>query len=187
VVRVVNDIRSILSEEVSGSKLVSGSKNIDETPADKLMQAMTATIAEFYSRQLGAETKQGRQRLAQAGGTPCRAPLGYLNVSKKRNGRVRGRVVVDPERGPIIKRAFERYARGKQSLQNVLREANEAGLSAQRRSRVGPSHFRQLLAHPYYKGLVRYSGREYAGQHEPLASEETWQRVQDRLDEEQAA
>ena len=35
-----------------------------------------------------------------------------------------------------------------------------------------------LLRHPYYKGVVQFQGVEYAGKHEPLVDEETWQAVQ---------
>ena len=35
-----------------------------------------------------------------------------------------------------------------------------------------------MLRHPYYKGVVQFQGVEYAGKHEPLVDEETWQAVQ---------
>ena len=35
-----------------------------------------------------------------------------------------------------------------------------------------------LLRHPYYKGVLQFQGVEYAGKHEPLVDEETWQAVQ---------
>ena len=38
------------------------------------------------------------------------------------------------------------------------------------------------MRHPYYKGIVRYKGVHYPGNHEPLTSEKTWDRVQEILD-----
>jgi hypothetical protein len=39
-----------------------------------------------------------------------------------------------------------------------------------------------ILRNPVYVGRIRYDGEVFAGQHEPLIDEDTWQRVQDLLD-----
>ena len=78
------------------------------------------------------------------------------------------------------------YATGGWSLNNLLEEINRKGLETLGTAKraAGPlylSHLHRILIHPYYKGLVRYRGVEYAGQHEPLVTAETWQRTQDVL------
>lgn len=82
--------------------------------------------------------------------------------------------------------AFEGYALGDWTVRSLLEELTDRGLKTRPcKTRPGqalaPAHFHRLLTHPYYKGIVRYRGVEYPGQHEPLVSPELWQRVQDRL------
>ncbi|MGK4187075.1 hypothetical protein AB0X98_02655 [Rothia koreensis] len=44
------------------------------------MHGIMASIAEFYSRNLAQEVAKGLVQKATIGGTPRRAPIGYLNV-----------------------------------------------------------------------------------------------------------
>lgn len=39
-----------------------------------------------------------------------------------------------------------------------------------------------MMKNPYYKGLVTYRGQSYPGNHEPLITVKTWERVQDLLE-----
>ena len=75
-----------------------------------LVHGIMSSIAEFYSRNLATEVTTGLpQKLAQ-GGTPGRAPIGYLNVRKTdERGREVRTVEVDSERAPLITWAFEQY------------------------------------------------------------------------------
>jgi hypothetical protein len=68
-----------------------------------LVHGIMSSIAEFYSRNLATEVAKGlTQKLAQ-GGTPMRAPVGYLNVRRTdEQGREVRTVEVDPERAPLI-------------------------------------------------------------------------------------
>jgi hypothetical protein len=82
--------------------------------------------------------------------------------------------------------AFQAYGSGEWSLRPLLDELTRRGLKspATRKTpakKLEVSHLHKLLRHPYYKGIVRYRGAEYPGRHEPLADEETWNRVQDLL------
>ena len=77
-------------------------------------------IAEFYSQNLAREIMKGSTQKAKQGGTPYRAPLGYLNsrIWVDGNGRPvengAGRevrtVTLDPERAPLVQAAFKLYA-----------------------------------------------------------------------------
>ena len=147
-----------------------------------------SSIAEFYSQNLAAEVKKGSLQKAKSGGTVGRAPTGYLNVRALENGREIRTVALDPERAPLMQYAFERYSQGDINMRDLLAELHEMGLN----SRPGPrtpskpitlSNFHRLLTHPYYKGLVRYKGVTYPGNHEAIVDAQTWQRVQDVLAE----
>jgi DNA invertase Pin-like site-specific DNA recombinase len=182
----VDDVEITLALRTAGATLVSCSENIDETPSGILLHGIMSSIAEFYSRNLASEVLKGSLQKVRSGGSVGKAPLGYLNVRLIENGREVRTVEVDPVRGPQIKWAFETYASGEWGLRQLLDEGTRRGLDvpATATKPAKPlylSHLHSLLKHPFYKGVVRYMKVEYPGRHEPLVSEETWDRVQQVL------
>lgn len=83
----------------AGVTLVPATESIDQTPAGMLVHGIMSSIPEFYSRNLAAEVTKGLTQKVAQGGTPMRAPIGYLNVRKtdEQSREVRT-VEVDPER-----------------------------------------------------------------------------------------
>jgi site-specific DNA recombinase len=75
-----DDVSIHLALQAAGVTLVSATENIDETPSGMLLHGITSTIAEFYSRNLATEVVKGLTQKAATGGTPSKAPVGYLNV-----------------------------------------------------------------------------------------------------------
>lgn len=157
------------------------------------MHGIMSSIAEFYSKNLATEVSKGLTQKVATGGTPMRAPIGYLNVRKRdEQGREYRTVEVDPERAPFIQWVFEQYATGEHTVIDLFTDATARGLvtvaTPQRPSRpVGRSTFFKILRNPYYIGLVPYKGATHPGTHEPLIDMETWQRVQTLLDTAKAA
>jgi site-specific DNA recombinase len=181
-----DDVLINLELKAAGAELVSVSENIDQTPSGLLMHGIMSSIAEFYSRNLATEVIKGCVQKAKNGGTPGKAPLGYLNVRKIVNGLEGRTVEVDPVRGPLMTWAFEAYATGEWTIRSLLEELTERGLTTvpgpktpARPLRI--SHLHTLLRHPYYVGVVRYQGVLYPGKHTPLVDYDTWQRVQELL------
>jgi site-specific DNA recombinase len=181
-----DDVAINLALKQAGVELVSVSENIDQTPSGLLLHGIMSSIAEFYSRNLATEVIKGCVQKAKNGGTPGRAPIGYLNVRRIENGREVRTVEIDSERGPLMAWAFETYAAGEWTIRNLLAELTRRGLT----TAPGPgspgrplavSHLHKLLRHPYYVGLVRYQGVVYPGKHEPLVTPETFAEVQKLL------
>ncbi|TNU72799.1 recombinase family protein, partial [Miniimonas arenae] len=107
----------------AGVTLVSATESIDQTPSGMLVHGIMSSIAEFYSRNLATEVTKGLTQKVAQGGTPMRAPIGYLNVRRTDdNGREIRTVEVDPDRAPLITWAFEHYATGETSVTGLLRE-----------------------------------------------------------------
>ena len=94
-----DDIAINLALNEVGAELVSVSENIDQTPSGLLLHGIMSSIAEFYSRNLAHEVMKGSLQKAKSGGTPGKAPVGYLNVRQVVNGLEGRTVVVDPQRG----------------------------------------------------------------------------------------
>ncbi len=181
-----DDVAINLVLKQAGVQLVSVSENIDETPSGLLLHGIMSSIAEFYSQNLATEVIKGTTQKAKNGGTPHRAPVGYLNVRHFEAGRESRTVEVDPERGPLMAWAFEAYATGDWTLRRILNELTERGLTTAPGAR-GPgkplnlSHLHSLLRNPYYSGVVRYRGALYPGRHTPLVTPKTFETVQGLL------
>ena len=171
----------------AGVTLVSATESIDQTPSGMLVHGIMSSIAELYSRNLATEVTKGlTQKLAQ-GGTPMRAPVGYLNVRRTDDqGREVRTVEVDPERAPLIRWPFETYAQGESSVSGLLRDLTARGLttvpSPKRPSKpLGKNTLYKLLTNPYYAGVIRYKGALHPGAHEPLIEPTLFDQVQSLL------
>lgn len=170
----------------AGARLVSVAEPVDETPAGKLLYNMMADVAQYHSDNLAVEVLKGMDTKAKRGGTPYRAPLGYLNRQEFIDNVRRSYVVLDPERAPLIRWAFEQYALGDWAIRQIVDALNAQGLrSRTSRKLVGKpltiSGVHHMLRNPYYMGVVPYRGIYHEGKHEPLISADLWLRVQDML------
>ena len=95
-------------------------------------------------------------------------------------------MILDEERAPLIKLAFEEFASGKWTVADLAEHLAACGLTTRATPRISSlaidkKALNQILKNPYYKGTVLYKGVEYAGSHPPLVDAATWQRVQDVL------
>jgi site-specific DNA recombinase len=169
-----------------GITLVSASENIDATPAGRLMHGMLATFAEYYSNNLATEIKKGLTQKHLSGGTPFKAPIGYLSTRELIGAQdIRG-VAVDSERAPLVKAAFALSASGDWTLRQITEYLDAQGLRSRPTPKRGPMPLRltsvhKMLKNIYYTGIVEYAGRRVPGRHEPLIDRATFDQVQAHL------
>ena len=179
------DITRVLQK--AGVKLVSSTESIDESPSGILLHGIMSSIAEFYSRNLANEVIKGLSQKAKSGGTNYRAALGYKNVrTVDDKGREDRTVVIDEERAPLITLAFQYFATGDWTVNDLAEHLALQGLTTKATPKI-PSQpmkkriLNKILLNPYYKGLVYFQGALYPGKHQPLVDEDTWQQVQEVL------
>lgn len=182
-----DDVTIHLALQEAGVMLVSATENIDETPSGMLLHGIMSTIAEFYSRNLATEVIKGMTQKVATGGTPTKAPIGYLNVRVRDElGREVRTVQLDPDRAPLIEWAYKAYASGSWTVSQLHDELTSRGLmslpSPKHPSKpIAVSSVHRLLTNPYYKGDVIYRGVAYKGAHDPLVPAEVWYQVQSVL------
>jgi site-specific DNA recombinase len=170
--------------EATRAALVSVSEYIDDTPQGKLNLQIQRGMASYYSNNLATEVIKGLKSKLAAGGTPGRAPLGYLNKRRLEGSADIRWVEIDPERAGHIRWAFTEYAKGDISLSNLADALEDRGLRTRATPKVPSrpvsiSSLHRLLANPYFVGIVAYKGVYHQGTHEPLIEMDTWLRVQD--------
>ncbi len=139
-----------------------------------------AAFNQFDNDRKAERTRLGMQREASIGRFPFKAPLGYLNVSSQNCANL----IVDPERAPIIQKAFELYATGAETKASVIRTVTLLGLKTQAGRKLTPQTFEKLLRNPLYAGWIvvpAWNLREN-GSFTPLVNDELFRRVQDVLD-----
>jgi site-specific DNA recombinase len=152
-----------------GISLRSATEPIDDTSTGKLMEGVLAAFAQFDNDVRSDRTRAGMRAALELGRWTFPAPLGYLNAPKWSKTSL----VLDPERGPLVRRAFEDLATGKYTKQEVIARATEAGLRSRKGLRLSPQSFGQMMRSPIYVGRVESAdyGVSTQGDFEALVEE----------------
>jgi len=136
-------------------------------------------ISERTRDKMGAAKRKGKW----IGGRP---PLGY-NIDKDKH-----KLVINPKEAELVRKIFDTYIE-KRSLTSATMIINGLGLTTKRHTsetgrKFGGIQFtsnglQRLLRNPLYIGKVLYHNEQYAGEHEAIVPEETFQKVQSILAE----
>jgi site-specific DNA recombinase len=90
-------------------------------------------------------------------------------------------LIEDPQRAPLVRRAFERYATGRYTKEQLLKQATSWGLTSRRGKPLTSQAIGVLLRNQLYAGIVHAGGygvRGKRGDFEPLIHEDLFYRVQ---------
>ena len=172
--------------EKARANLISVSEYIDDTPQGKLNLQIQRGMASYYSNNLATEVIKGLTEKVAGGGTPHRAPHGYVNRQRLEGTADIRWVEVDHERASHVRWAFEAYATGDWTLLGLVAELEARGYRTRPTAKMparplSRSSVYRMLSNPYYIGIVSYKGAYHEGSHEALVSMDTWLRVQDVL------
>lgn len=129
-------------------------------PAEYMMWDYNVVGARSYVLQLREGTKRGIQQKIRDGEWPTTAPIGYLNYI---DGKYR-KIKVDEERAPLIKMAFEEYATGLYSIDEIVRRLHKRGLRSRgKRGRlISKNAVHRMLQNPFYYGMMKlYNGAKF--------------------------
>lgn len=144
---------------------------------ENLVWDMKVAIARFYTNNLSEEVKKGLAEKLRQGWLPTRPPFGYKTIGEKGH-KIH---IVNDEVAPLIRKMFELYATGHYSLSKLTDIMRESGLKNTSGRKVYKSRIATLLGDPFYIGKVRYNGVIHQGKHEPLISEQLFEKVQQVL------
>ncbi len=160
-----------------GISLRSATEPIDDTSTGKLMEGVLAAFAQFDNDVRSDRTRAGMRAALELGRWVFLAPLGYINAP-----RAMGKSLMpDPERAPLVRRAFEEYATGRFTKQQLLQQVTAWGLRNRRARALSSQAIGMLLRNQLYAGIVdvpEYGVRGKRGDFEPLISEDLFYRAQ---------
>ena len=184
----------IINEAIAeaGAALVSVVDLVDDSPQGRFNYTIQAGLAQLYSDNLAVEVMKGLTTKVEAGGTPYRVPVGYLNKRRIEGSADIRWVEIDPDRAQLIAWAFYQYATGDWSISRLRQALNDKGFTTRSTARhpgrtLSVNGLHKILTNPYYAGIVPYMGVYHEGKHDAIIDMTTWLRVQDVLHAHNAA
>jgi site-specific DNA recombinase len=152
----------------------------DSKSSEKFVHGIKVLMAKNYIDNLSEEARKGQQEKAEQGIWPAKAPLGYRNVAGPDGKKI---IEPDPAKAGTITHLFGWYATGTLSLKEAAAKAKSVGLVYRRTGGPLPvSNIHAILRNRLYTGNFEWHGRRYKGRHQPLVTQELWDRVQGVLD-----
>lgn len=138
---------------------------------EKLVHGLKVLLAKNFIDNLREETQKGRLKKVQEGYYIGQVPYGYKKLDKKTT-------VIDEEKAPFVRRAFELYAEGL-SLEAVRWKLKEEGFIYQPSNKViSHGQLGKMLHNMGYNGIIYFRGQLYKGKHEPIISDELFEMAQ---------
>ena len=141
------------------------------TMEDMLMLGIEFVFASDYSRRLSKRVKEGITTKLSKGEYSAPAPLGYKNNH--------GNIIPDSKTQHFIKEAFELYATGTYSINQITEKLYSEGFRTRRGgNKVYKSVIHRILNNPVYYGVMINKGKRYQGNFKPLISMALFNKVQ---------
>lgn len=149
--------------------------NKNSTSADFILFNILATLAASMSRGLKYDVKKAMLEKACQGYYPSRAPIGYKN---KRKSKKVSYLIIDTEKSPYIKRAFELYSTGIYSYETLAKKLANEGFKVGKKP-CYKKNIADILNNTIYMGEFDWKGYHcYEAKHEPIISKELFYAVQ---------
>ncbi|WP_342267931.1 recombinase family protein [Candidatus Tisiphia endosymbiont of Empis tessellata] len=142
----------------------------------KLMWGMNVLMAQSYVDSLSDNVKRSLDHKLRKGEWIGPAPLGYLNSRDERGNSI---VILDPLRGPIIKKLFEEYATGMYTLRSMVNMAKELGLISKKNCHLNKTVIHRLIQQPFYYGEMRVKGEMWSHGYQPIITREIFMACKD--------
>ena len=161
-----------------GIRVVSVTQPLGADPSDPsafLAESIHEMFDEYYSVSLSFWTRTGLREKARQGHLVGTLPWGYQRDPDS------GIAVPDPDRAPLVRELFERYATGQESDRTLAAWLNAKGARSAKGRAIGKDSVRDILNAAYcgYVCGLRSKDRSIRGLHDPIVSEELFDRVQE--------
>ena len=166
-----------LMDEGKLKAIVTFSQIFTNNPNEKFLLMILGSQAKLENDNRSINIQRGKRNQCQIGLWPGPVPLGYMSETI---GGVR-KILIDPERGTLIKEIFEQVAGGK-PVKEVIEWINTKTTLRTRENKLIPkSVIYVMLRNKFYTGYFVMKGIEYQGAYEPIVSPELFGQVQAKL------
>ncbi len=168
-------VKLLLSKQ--GVSLRSVNEPVDDTSTGKFFETVLAAVAQLDNDMRADRTMAGMKMAVQKGRWPFAPVLGYRST---RTESAEPTLAHDIVRAPLMRQAFELYATGYYTKQEVLDKVTAAGLRTVKGNKVSLSTFSRLLGNPLYVGQIAVPGwgQRAKANFAPIVSQVIFDRVQ---------
>jgi site-specific DNA recombinase len=154
----------------------------NSTSQERMMWNIFVMMAQSYVDSLKDNINRSIEQKLRLGEWVSTAPIGYLHVTSKELERGKGKIIIDPDRAPLVKKIFETYATGNYTLLAILKKTREWGLrnSHGNQGYLCCSHIYKIIQNPFYYGVMRLlkTGKQYPHIYPPIISKELFDACQ---------
>lgn len=157
-----------------GVSLISYSEAFDSvTPAGRMVRSMLGTVAQFEREVIGENVKMGMLERARQGKRTCSEILGYDTDGKDT-------FKINKVEAEYVRFAFEMYLQRK-NLSGVAELCRQRGYHGKRGKVPTAYTIQVIITRPQYCGYNVYCGQVFKGNHPPIVSVDTYNKVQTLL------
>lgn len=134
---------------------------------ERMMWSMGVMMAQSYVDSMRDNIKRSIDHKIMHGEWPALAPLGYLNI---RNEKGRSDLIIDPERGLLVRKLFQEYSTGLYTIPELTKKAKVWGLKGKGKNQTPlcRSYVHRMLNNPFYYGIMEIKDVQYPHKYEPL-------------------
>jgi DNA invertase Pin-like site-specific DNA recombinase len=161
-------------------------QKFDNNPNEKFLLMILGSQAKLENDNRGINVKRGLRTRAEMGLWSGIAPLGYLTQGLMDKNC---QLIVDPLRGPIVKKMFEKVAYEQWSGRKVYNWLRfELNFYTRGNKPLTLSGVYRILENPFYYGVFerpKNSGNWYQGKHTPLITQELFEKTKAQLKRDQ--
>lgn len=139
--------------------------------------------AQMYVMNISDNVKRVIEENLAQGRPISKLPVGYKNIRVVEGTKDRGKGVIDMEKAPLVKEAFELYSTGTYSLKKLAKLMKEKGLTVKGKGGIerpiSTSHIERMLKDPIYYGIYRIKEVDYPHNFGNVVSKELFDVCQD--------
>jgi len=161
------------------------SRSFINNPDDKFMLSLEFGMSKKDSDDKSINVKNGLKTKLNMGWRPGVSPLGYLNNKLKEKGEKD--IIKDSDRFDLVRKMWNLMLTGKYTAPGIVKIANnEWGFRTRQMKKQGgkplcKTILYSIFTNPFYYGWFNYQGQLWKGAHEPMITEEEFDRVQTLL------
>jgi len=143
---------------------------------------MSIMGAKMYCMYVSDNTKKAIIENLEQGRPIGKLPVGYKNIRDELVGKDRSKGIIDFEKAPLVKEAFELYSTGTYSIRKLTKILREKGLTARGKHKIerpiSKTQMETTLCNPIYYGIYHIKGKDYPHTFGNIISKELFDQCQ---------
>ena len=128
--------------------------NSEMNAGDKFAFGMKLGLSKYYSDAISDNVKRAFEQKRRNGEWTGPVKIGYLNVSLDEVQRLRKDIIINPDKGFLVKKVFEMYATGNYSYQTIRDEITGLGLRSKNDKEISRSVVETIIKDSFYCGTA---------------------------------